>query len=88
MKRLGLAAAAGGAAFALRRLAAEVREIHGQCRDMMARAAAAPAPPVIRKRRAESTNHAEARPTTRSDESARPHTTRGGTSTRATTAAA
>jgi hypothetical protein len=35
MKRLGLAAAAGGAAFALRRLAPKVREMHGQCRDMM-----------------------------------------------------
>ena len=35
MKRLALAAAAGGAAFALHRLAPKVREMHGHCRDMM-----------------------------------------------------
>lgn len=35
MKRLTLTAAAGGAAFALRRLAPKVREMHARCRDMM-----------------------------------------------------
>ena len=35
MKRLGPAAAAGGAALALRRLASKAHEMHGQCRDMM-----------------------------------------------------
>ena len=35
MKRLGPAAAAGGAALALPRLAPKAHEMHGQCRDMM-----------------------------------------------------
>lgn len=35
MKRLAFGAAAGGAAFALHRLAPKVREMHAHCRQMM-----------------------------------------------------
>ena len=35
MKRLALATAAGGAAFAFHRLAPKVRQMHAHCRDMM-----------------------------------------------------
>ena len=35
MKRLALAAAAGGAAFALHRLAPKAREMHAHCREMI-----------------------------------------------------
>jgi len=35
MKRLAFGAAAGGAAFALHRLAPKVRAMHAHCREMM-----------------------------------------------------
>ena len=35
MKKIVIAAAAGGAAFALHRLAPAAREMHRQCREMM-----------------------------------------------------
>jgi hypothetical protein len=35
MKRLALATAAGGAAFAVHRLAPKARRMHKHCRDMM-----------------------------------------------------
>ncbi len=35
MKKIVIAAAAGGAAFALHRLAPAAREMHHQCREMM-----------------------------------------------------